>query len=520
MEQEPLVQTKFKIILKAMGILVVLIALSISIKWILLMSEYKILKTSITTVVNIIENDPAKIEYADQAVIVRHLYSTLFIYDLNSQLVLNAATDFSIENNILKIEMKPKIKLINGRFLNAKDAEYSFKRLIALSSNTHGDLNTFLVDGNTLLIDKPWEQVWSKDETLFFKLRYPESIHLFINLLASTDYSIIPFETIDWSKTNMPIVDYKNTSGPYHFASADKLKCTLLANTSHPFISNDSPKEIQLFSTWGERSVELLKNNQMDLMPTIDPISKSNLSFLEKNGYRIQKTLPIYSFNISFTSEGRSRFSKNKRLAIAARLRNSFEKKSNQIFSDFDPSFQMTSPLSESALNEEDINNIKLLYDTNIKIKDILSKKSPKLKMIAYALSDEEYSQLFGEIEWIERIKPKKVSESTQENEIPDLIFMGTDSNFYEGIVFLSYNISMKIFTLPPNLNEKSWVKIYLSESNKQNRIKMSQTIQYYNISEGFLIPLGHKPYYAISTNKISPQIFKEFAEIYFWMVK
>ena len=520
MEQKLLTQTNIKNIFKAVLILAILTAFGLCIKWTFFTNENKILRASITTAVDINENDPAKIEYADQAVIIRHLYSTLFIYDLNGQLVLNAASDFSINKDILKIEMKPKIKLPNGRFLDAKDAEYSFKRLIYLSSNTHGDLNTFLVDGNTLKIDNLWDQVWSHDDSLFFRLRYPESMHLFVNLLASTDYSVIPRETIDWTKPKMPIVDYKNTSGPYHFNYSNKEKCVLIANTSHPYITDRSPIEVQLYSTWGEKTVALLKSNQLDLMPTIDPISKSNLDLLENDDYRIQKTLPIYSFNISFTPDARGKFTKSERLAIAKIIRSSFEKKSNSIFSDFTPAFQMTSPLSESALTESDVRSLKTIYEVNDANINTISKRHTKVKMLAYALSDEEYTQLFGDIEWLERIKTNKPKESVEKNETPDLIFMGTDSNFYEGIGFLSYNLSMKIFTLPPELNENSWVSKYLSESNKQARIKISQTIQFYNISEGFLIPLGHKPYYAVSTKKISPKIFKEFAEIYFWLVQ
>ena len=89
----------------------------------------------------------------------------------------------------------------------------SFKRLMILSRNTHGDFKSLVcpeVELKSVFDDCPRMEI--EGNTLILTPRYRSD--LLVGMLSAIDFAIIPRKSFD--PESLKITDYRNTSGPYY----------------------------------------------------------------------------------------------------------------------------------------------------------------------------------------------------------------------------------------------------------------------------------------------------------------
>lgn len=161
--------------------------------------------------------DPAKIQFGYQYLVLLGTYSTLFEHDYHrSEIVTGLAESFSWKGTDLIVHLKKGHKTKSGYEITAYDVEQSFKRLIILNTNTHGDLGRILCNGSKLerlQDDCPGISVLDK---YLVRFSLGENSPTFIRALTSIDFAVVPMNAVD--KSTLKIIDYSETSGPMYYS--------------------------------------------------------------------------------------------------------------------------------------------------------------------------------------------------------------------------------------------------------------------------------------------------------------
>lgn len=467
--------------------------------------------------INILDYDPSNIQYDLHAVLLRQLYLTLFIYEDDGKIGNFAANGYSFTDNILSIQVKKNIYTTNNNIVTAKDFELSFKRLIVLSKNTHGDLNLFIDNNDKSDINDTWTNLWSEGNTLFIRLKENVALELFLPLLASNDFSVIPKSNIDWNDKGLKITTHGNTPGAYFYHSTSAENIIKLEKNVNSIIDTKlSPKHIFLHPHWGDKTYDKMKNNEIDLKPTIDPVrDHQSHELINKYDYSLKKTINIKECSFHFTSPNREKLSSEVKFKIGNVLRNALIENGKSLFGQFKPSIQFISPISEGALSifQENILSSKWKETDGANFDPGFT-----VKILAYGIPDEDFKNIFGDLKWLKRIRHDPKVHKTNETETADVFFSASDSNFYESISFISYNLSFGRLTTS-NISSKQWLQNYVTEKNKSKRLEMLQNLHFENLISGNVIPVGHSYYSILHRKNLNVPMYKEFAEMMFWKI-
>lgn len=467
--------------------------------------------------------DPSRISYADEAFLLRQMYLTAYLFNERGQIEPWAADRYTFDEDtgFLTIPIRPNFVISNGRPLDAEDLVFSLKRLYILKSNSHGSLDLFLdEDGRNRGIEESWPTLFSVGQEARIKLRKFVQPSLFISLLSNVDTSILPREAVDVNSSSLNIKDYTITSGAYSFLGYSEAGHKLFKkNKMGVFRQYSFPDQLECVGVWGAKSVDLLLNGAIDVIPPIDPLLPKDVKRLEEQGKDVLRTFNVHEYSFSFTDRGIQELSRTERLEVGRVLRSKFLGDLKHPWTDLVESNQFVASISEISLREGEIENLPLYLVENRDDGAGRVSIDKKILVSAYSIDDGDFAGKFGDLPWLHRVRHKGDLKDLPLKEQPHLVFSGSDIAFRESFSFLFYNLQNRKLRIFLDYPAESWLLNYISEPNKEKRIEMARSLQIFNLENAFVIPIGIRPYYATTREGAFP-IMNETPEAYLWQLK
>lgn len=450
--------------------------------------------------------DPANISFAPEYDFLENIYSTLLEYSPDGELVGSLAESFEWAGTEARFRIRPGLRTIDGRSIDATDVETSLKRLFILGGNTHGDLKDVVCPDKDLkkLSDKcPGMEVRDSGRTFVLKLK-EKKVFLF-PMLTSIDFSIVPADSIN--KDSLKIEDYRNTSGPY-FVSKDSPngEIELSANPGHFHYSKNIPQEV-LFVPSGKtdpvESLDLFSKNKADFITTIDSIPPDvmiSYAELHQKEASLHATHALDTFLLIFTTKGLRTFSESERFAIGRVYRELFLKDRLKK-PGYEAAEQIFPAFGGGGLSEEQLSGIrtkmlaadaralkdKVFTAWNVNFTGDLDAVETELKKTFPAAQVQKTRKIPGRVDY--------ASEKLTE---PDFYLMRTDMGFQEDINLLSYYLGIDFFSLD-KAKAKPWLRKYISNPDKSERLMMLRELHFNTLSSATVIPLAKTPYTALA---------------------
>ncbi|HBB66624.1 MAG TPA: hypothetical protein DCZ93_04870 [Elusimicrobia bacterium] len=450
--------------------------------------------------------DPANISFAPEYDFLENIYSTLLEYSPEGELVGSLAESFEWVGSEARFRIRPDLRTIDGRRIDAHDVETSLKRLFIVGGNTHGDLKDVVCPDKKLtkLSDNcPGMEVRDSGKTFVFKLK-EKKVFLF-PMLTSIDFAIIPADSLD--RDSLKIKDYRNTSGPY-FISKDSPEggIELSANPAHFHYSKSIPQEV-LFVPSGKvdpmESLELFSKNKADFITTIDSIPPDvMIDYAKKHPGEasLHATHALDTFLLIFTAKGLRNFSERERFAIGRTYRELFLKDCLKK-PGYEAAEQIFPAFGGGALSEEQLSGIR----AKMLAADIggIKEKSFRAWNVNFTGSldtiEAEFEKIFpaATLQKIRKI-PGRVDYAAEKLAEPDFYLMRTDMGFQEDINLLSYYLGIDFFSLE-KAKVKPWLRGYIANPNKNERLLMLRELHFNTLSGAAIIPLAKTPYTALA---------------------
>lgn len=478
-------------------------------------SKVNILKVGMDFNKSIEQVDTKRINTLTEATLLRNLYSPLFEYDENGNLVTGLVKNYYWDNGSLILEIMDRSLNSDGSSIDANDVLLSLKRLIIDGENLHGDLKEIICPNFSLKSvndECPGMQV-NEGKLIFTPINSSVGQHL-IQLLASVDYRIIPRRAIDWTESKNKIVNYQLTSGPYYIESYDNVgHLKLKANIYHYMYSKDMPQVIECLPALGRSAAELFIKNEIDLIPTTTTISVDDLNLINdsKMPYEIYKTHKIRIKLLFFSKSAMKNFTVSERFAAANVLESEyrkiilpFEEDTVQFFQDF----------GEGYLSADQIESIIVLRKNTI----LLNKKSI-FQLGIYKSSLPKWEHFFtNNLNFTHKI----ISRHPVETEIelrPDIYSGINDVAFNASLPLISYNLKQGHFgNYGPDSNQK--IIEYMKLENKQDRILFLNHLHFETLKKCAIYPLSASPYIAVLNNKWKLKLNPYFAATELWQIR
>ena len=174
--------------------------------------EDQVLDIAFPSTDRIEDYDPSKIHWDYQYILLESIYSPLIeLSNTNGEPFSAVARIFYWRGQKFYLVIRDDLKTIDGHPITAEDVMLSFKRLMILSRNTHGDFKSLVcpeVELKSVFDDCPRMEI--EGNTLILTPRYRSD--LLVGMLSSIDFAIIPRKSFD--PVSLKITDYRNTSGP------------------------------------------------------------------------------------------------------------------------------------------------------------------------------------------------------------------------------------------------------------------------------------------------------------------
>lgn len=463
------------------------------------------------------KHDPADIQFAAPAVLLMNLYSSLIVFNKNSEIDFGLVQAFNwVSESEIEFKFNTNLRSSKNDFITAEDAYLSFKRLMVKQSNTHGDLQNFLCPGiklNSMSDNCPGLRY--EQNSLFLKATDPKLAKFILPLLASCDFGIIPKKAIDWNSRDLKIIDYSNTSGPFFVESTnEKSEHVLKANVNSPLYSTDMPQMIQIIPILDITSPAMLKAGEIDMISTIDRAQPDDLLQFENNSeYVVQKTSDLSVTTMEFTSVGRKKLTEKERLAVGNLVKkiiiNSWPSQTA-----FKKADQFFPPFGEASLSENQLQDIQRLYENS----GVIPHKNIRISVESYRL--EEYKKLFADYKNIEFIKFNGMPNSKTDENMEDASIIPGDTGFYENISLLSYYMSTGSFGYDDKKSANKWIQDYIKIEDKGERLAKLKQLHFEALAKGIIIPISITPYYAISRKDWKLDFHRHFAGTPLWMMR
>ncbi len=448
--------------------------------------------------------DPMKIYLSPEYTFLENIYSPLVEYSPNGELVSAIAESFNWIGTEAHFKIRPGLKTIDGRDINAKDVEATFKRIMILKGNTHGNLKEMLCPTLQLKrITDPCPQIVSSENGLTLTLKFSEKKVFLFPMLAAMDFAIIPQGSID--PNTLEIIDYRNTSGPYYVSKDSPYGHIMLdSNTHHFHYTTDMPQKVALVpSITNDRleSIKLLNEGKISAITTIDQTPHDEMMKYAQinNDVFLHKTLPLRTYAITYTKKGKKRFPLNERLSIAKELRDLIRSWVKNL-----PGYELTDQLfpqfGEGGLTDQ---QSKIIVETleNVKKKGTFQDKLSIwfVRLHQFDPNNKAIKDIFpNSVVTSINKSPAFVNFENEKNlEEPDIAVMGTDMGFLEDIGLLSYGTSAGIFDIEKDDADK-WIDEYMSKNEKDMRLAMTKDLHFKTLKNAVTIPIAISPYTAL----------------------
>ncbi len=436
--------------------------------------------------------DPSRVDTVTQANFIRNLYSRLVEYNPDGSLVPSAASAFTWKGDSVFFQFRPNFRTVDGYAITAEDAAFSLKRLLIKGNNTHGDLENFLCPGSKISsMSDPCPGIRVEGDQLVLTVADPTKKTFLVPLLASTDFSVVPTLAFDRNDPELPLIDYRNTSGAYYLSVDSPTGAhELRANPLHHLHNDRTPKIIQMVPAYGDKAEELFRAGQIDMITTASFLHKDKLEKLAQDFPDISthQTQNIALRAVTYTKRGLKELNPEQRLYIGREVRARFRKALSLEYLDSTQEFFPV--FGEGSLQESEN---KLLAEKFNSLKKPAF--SGKVEMAVPPGEKAKYQAGFNipELEFVESVQAPW---TLPENKQPHFYISFVDSAFFEDISLISYNIDMGTFGLDRRTGA-AWLSDYMATEKKEDRLVKLRKLHLDFLLSGNIVPIGNGPYTA-----------------------
>ncbi|MEY3901546.1 MAG: Bacterial extracellular solute-binding protein family 5 Middle, partial [Pseudomonadota bacterium] len=462
-------------------------------------NESMTLRVALNTSVPLQDLDTKEITDSSDYSVLELMLSTLVEYNNQGEIVGGIAERFYWDENRLIFEFR-EAYFSSGKRITPEDAIASFKRLMILNTNSHGDLvNLLCIKNRPQRLGDDCEGMKAEGNRLILITDKPTQFLL--PLLTSVEYGILPQES--FSNPELRIRSFADTSGAYRLHKKED-KFILLANERHWHYRKTIPQIVEFFvfdfdSKSPQSAQNLFQGGKVDFIPTASEIRLSDIESIKKEAkksFRVNTTNPMALAYAEFTGTGLALPVETRRKIIACIRRevgkNSFNDNNGRV-----ATIQVLPPSSAGNLSIEQ----------TLKIESELQKYESSCDLSGVRIAVPEFL-----VDFYESALNAKANKLTivpfpdvarfgnrTDSEVPELTVAGVDVTAIEDINFISYSVKNGILVPPAGQTPAEWLKTYFDTPEKAARMAMLQKIQFYTIWENpKIIPISIRPFVSV----------------------
>lgn len=466
--------------------------------------------------------EPTRIHLAPEYIFLENTYSPLVeVSPKDASLLPGVAESWKWDGEVLSLKIRDNLKTVDGIPITAKDAEFSLKRVLVRTGNTHGNFQS-LVCGAVQLksVEDKCEGIWTEGNKLFIKVMGKSAFIL--PMLSGIDFAIIPKGSVD-PKT-LDITDYRNTSGPYYVETdSEEGRIVLKANPNHYHASKDIPETIRLVPVDKANktaSLDLFEKGEVDFITTIDGAKPEDvIAFSRQHSDSVlHTTANIRTIVLVFTERGLKEFSDHDRRLIAAKIKGALWPYFSKL-PGYESADQYFPSFSYGALDEATIQKIKAETphgDLNLKGKT-LKLTTVRVGDVAALRPLIENAIPGAQVE--EGANVPAFSKYEKPEDMPHAFIGGPDTGYHEDISLISYMLVSGTFGMTKE-ERAAWLAKYMAIPEQTDRLKMLKSIHETSLRNGVLLPLASCPYVALAKKGWKIELSQLFANNPIWLVK
>ena len=479
------------------------------------------LHVALNTSKSLLDIDTASIKNASDYSLLELLYSTLVEYNNQGEIIGGLAERFFWDNNNLVFEFKDAHSSAGQRITPA-DAIASFKRLMILNTNSHGDLVSLLcMEKRPTSLSDQCEGMEASGNLLIFKAK--KKTPFLLPLLTTIDYGIIPENSFE--KSSLRIISHGNATGPYRILeSSEKLK--LEANKNHWHYKPRMPQRVEIhpFDYVGdsENSAEnLFIKGVVNFIPTAAELRMGDVERISNylpEKFTMQTTNPMYLAYAEYTQKG-LRIAPEKRRHLLASFNRAIRKTLKDDNHGRVSTIQVLPPSSEGNLS---LSQTEAIEESLRKYSEPIDATGIRIA-IPESVIDFYRSALESEVKNLTFVSFPEISRFGNRNDpdVPDLTISAVDVTAIEDINFISYSVKNGILVPPGGQTPAEWLKTYFETEEKAARMAMLQKIQFHTIWEDpKIIPISIRPFVSVIDGRWKTNFSKLFPNDPFWKIE
>jgi hypothetical protein len=429
--------------------------------------------------------DPARVHYPQDYFFLENVYSPLVEYSAGDELVSGLAATFEWSGGEARFGMRPGLRTVDGRPIDAYDAEMSVKRAFILGGMDFDLLRGPLcgaVPPRKLSDPCPGLRVTDGGRTLVmaFEERKPFLFHFLTNIA----YAVLPRGSVD--PETLAITDRRNTSGPY-YVSYDRGggHWEMRANPGHYRYSPDMPQAARpvplLKFTLNEDILKMLPEGSIDyLISGLARLPGEKARFAAANpGYNVNITQPVRLVYVVFTRAGMKKLSPRERFFIGGKMRELYLA-GREMCEAPDQIFRL-----EGALSKEQLASVRGLLAGGGDL--VIGGKVYANAVSQYFWRDSDSLQ-----RWLPRLEQAgKTGES-------DFFIESGDIGFQDDVGLASNFMKVEFFDMTP-AEKAAWLERYLAAPEKKARMRLLQDLHYRTLASGRVIPIALMAYASVA---------------------
>ena len=466
--------------------------------------------------------EPTRIHLAPEYIFLENTFSPLVeVSPKDGSLLPGVAESWKWDGEVLTLKIRDSLKTVDGVPVTAKDAEFSLKRVLVRTGNTHGNFQSLVCGASEIKsVEDKCDGLWTKGNELFIKVEGKSAFIL--PMLSGIDFAIIPKKSVD-PKT-LDIVDYRNTSGPYYvLTDSEDGKIILKTNPYHYRVNKDIPETVRLVPVdKGDKtaSLKLFEKGDVDFVTTIDAVEPEDVITFAKNHSDsvLHTTANIRTIVLVFTERGLKDLSNHERLLIGRKVKNALWPYFSKL-PGYESADQYFPSFSYGSLDNATIQKIKANEPT-----DELNLHGKPLKLATVRVGD------MGALRsLIEKAVPgltveeganvPAFSKYEKESDIPHVFIGGPDTGYHEDISLISYMLVSGTFGMTKE-ERATWLAKYMAIPGQEERLEMLRSIHKTSLETGVLMPLASCPYVALARKGWKIELSQLFANNPIWLVK
>lgn len=424
--------------------------------------------------------------YSQDYFFLENVFSPLVEYSSGDEIVSGLAESYRWDGGDAVFRMRTGVRTIDGRVIDARDAELSLKRAFILGGRDFDVLRVPLCGPRPLRsLSDPCPGLKVLDGGQVLVMGFGEKKPLLFHLLTNITYGVVPRGALD--PVTLKIKDYRNTSGPYYVASdLGGGAFVLAANPGHYRYSERMPLRVRLVPLTkvitNEEALAMLSEGKVDYIVNNlvrNPADKLRFA-AAMPGYSASLTQPIRLVYLVFTKKGIERLSMAERFFIARKARELYLSGRELCEAPYQI-FRMEGALSKAQLSEI---KDRLEGASEYVIKRRLS--ALWTKMYFFRKEDDFGAWLPG------------LSDAADGKTELDFFFNSGDVGFQDDIGLLSYYLKRRFFDMTEE-EKDGFFRKYESLKDKKERALLLRDLQYRAISRGRVLPVALMPYSSLA---------------------